>query len=69
VPDSEDGSVAYEHAGTWDCECCDDEFEVEHKLDVLSHAFSCGNDVSHASRNEGYRRRKQELEQYSEGNR
>lgn len=56
--------TGYEHSGTWDCEVCDEEFEVEHKFDVLSHAFSCGDTVQHPSGSDGYRRRKQELEQF-----
>lgn len=56
----------YEHAGEWSCEGCDEQFEVEHKLDVLAHALGCGSESSSAGQpggHDGYRRRKQELEQ------
>lgn len=54
----------YEHAGEWTCEGCGETFNVDHKLDVLSHALACGTDttVGDTGGHDGYRRRKQELE-------
>lgn len=64
----------YEHAGTWTCEGCGEEFEVESKLDVFTHTLACGISTggkdqadgrSRSGGHEGYRRRKRELRQYS----
>lgn len=59
----ETGSPHYEHAGTWSCDSCGEEFEVESKVDPLSHVFECGSgpDVSPKCRHDGYRRRQREL--------
>jgi hypothetical protein len=52
----------YEHAGEWSCEGCGETFEVETKLDPLTHALTCGSASSVDSGSyEGYDRRKREL--------
>lgn len=55
----------YEHAGTWECESCGEEFEVETKLDPLSHALTCGATTDRKGGYDGYRRRQRELQRAS----
>lgn len=50
------------HAGTWHCEGCGEAFEVESKLDPLTHALTCGDTGgSQLDRPEGYERRRERL--------
>ena len=55
----------YEHAGEWSCEACGETFEVETKLDPLSHALSCGDSTSGSRANQpkGFQRRQRELQE------
>lgn len=64
----------YEHAGTWDCDVCESDFEVENKLDPLEHVLEhCvdymtdgGNDTR-GDGHDGYRRRKDRLRWAGDG--
>lgn len=55
----------YEHTGTW-TDINGNEFEVEHKLDVLKGAFGVGTSSSNPNRPEGFERRQQALKEARE---
>jgi len=54
----------YEHAGEWSCEICGETFEVESKLDPLTHVLGCGSSTgSRSNRPDGFERRQRRLQE------